>query len=550
MSSETTSDRALSPRLALSPRVSTVAAVCGTAEETLGAPAPKSGRSKVAGPVSSRDPWSRVRGGSPRWFGIALIIALLAHLPALPFDPLFLARILLHTQTPPPPDTPESHEVLVPIDLDLEANPPRTEDAPQAAPAAEPPKNDGPGSNDAPSSPATPAPATPAADSKPSTGTPAPAAKTADDIYDDLDTPKTATPTLKDPLAVAGGPGKIGPKDAFVQVLFNGNRLRGNTAGAALGGVLTALPEWKSFFDGTTIDPIDDAEHLLIAGPQFRRSKDVVVWMQYRVPEAEMKAAIDTLVKRTKGGKWLDDAPIPAAIAKAHQYKRIFALVPNKKLLVILPVSAKDQLAKAKTVRPFNATSRSGIVISLATPRNAFAGYEEVIDVPKTYKWLRMVVTPLAGGGADVALEIADASPADAAKHGPELEKQLSQVRTLAKLATVIGADVLPPMSVVVDRDILRVNATVSQKGLNHILNLARTHFAKTPAPDAGSTKDAKDDEEATDKKEKKGDAAVPPSGVVSTSAPSASTIPSSAPTSPSSQPSAKPSAGSPLPSR
>jgi hypothetical protein len=382
---------------------------------------------------------------------------------------------------------------------------------------------------------------------------PAPiATKKADDIYDELDTPKRATSTLKDPLAVAGGPGKFGPKDAFVQVLFNGNRLRGNNAGSSLGDVLTALPEWKSFFQGTRIDPIGDAEHLLIAGPQLRRSRDVVVWMQYRVPEAEMKAALDALVKRTKGGKWLEDAPVPAAIAMAHDYKRIFALVPGKRLLVILPLSAKDQLAKVKSVRPFNGTSKAGIVISLATPRNAFADYLDVVDVPATYKWLRMVVTPLATGGADVALEIGDASAEAAAKNGPALEKQLAQVRTLAKLATVIGADVLPPMSVQVDKDILRVNATVSQKGLNHILNLARTHFAKRAAEDAKAPKNTKDDDEPQEKKEKPAGTAPSSSASVGqppaapTTAPSTLSAPSSpaAPSTPSSASSSVPPAG------
>jgi len=483
---------------------------------------------------------------------IALVIAAIAHLPAMPFDPLFLTRILLHTAPPPSQSEPESQEVQIPVDLDLEAAAPRTEDLPTpATPPAEPSAPAGSGATDGPAS-------APAAGPDATPSKPVVTAKKADDIYDDLDKPTRATATLKDPLAIAGGPGKFGPKDAFVQVLFNGNRLRGNSAGAALGGVLTALPEWKSFFEGTTIDPIGDAEHLLIAGPQFRKSRDVVVWMQYRVPEADMKAAIDTLVKRTKNGRWLEDSPVPAAIAKAHQYKRIFALIPGKKLLVILPVSAKAQLAKVKTVRPFNASSKSGIVISLVTPRNAFADYLDVVDVPKTYKWLRLVVTPLAAGGADVALEIGDATPEDAAKHGPELEKQLSQVRTLAKIATVIGADVLPPMSVQVDRDILRVNATVSQKGLNHILNLARTHFAKRAAEDAKSNKDAKDDDEPSDTKDK---SSTPPTAPTTSASPAPSTAPSAAPaapsgsspaspaTTPTTSSSAKPSGGS-LPSR
>ena len=209
-----------------------------------------------------------------------------------------------------------------------------------------------------------------------------------------------------------------------------------------------------------------------------------------------MRGALETLVKRTKGGKWIEDAPVPAAIAKAHGHYHIFALVPGKKLLVVLPFTAKGDLAKVKGVKAVNQTSQAGIVISLATPRNAFSGYEEVVDVPKSFKWMRFVVTPLREGGADVTLEMGDRSAEDAAKNAPIVEKQLAQVRTLAKIATLIGADVLPPMKVEVDHDILRVNTQVSQKGLNHILNLARTHFAKKAQEEKPNPNEAKEEEE------------------------------------------------------
>lgn len=461
--------------------------------------------------------WPAVRTPSRRWFVIALLLAVIAHLPALPFDPLFLARILVHTPTGAP-EPPEEAEVLVPIDLDLLADAPSTEEKPAADPAP-------PSPEPAPGPATEPSPAAPEeGPAKQATAAPPAAKETkAEDIYEELDKPRRGTATLKDPLAVAGGPGKFAIKDPHVQVLFNGNRLRGNDAGAALGGVLTTIPEWKSFFAGTSIDPIADTEHLLLAGPQFRNSKNVVVFMQYRVPESEMRAAIDTLVKRTKGGKWIEGAPVPAAIAKAHQYRRVFALVPGKKLLAILPYAARGDLAKLKSVKPFNQASKAGIVIALATPRNAFAGYEEVVDVPKTFKWMRLVVTPLKDGGADVALEIGDESAEKAAEHAPLLEKQLSQVRTLAKIATIIGADVLPPMKVEQDHDILRVNATVSQKGLTHILNLARAHFTKKAEPEKKPSNDAEEEEE------KGGNAPSAPAGSTvpaGTSLPAASSAP------------------------
>ena len=481
-------------------------------------------------PTPEASAWPAVRSGSRRLFVIALLVAVVAHLPALPFDPLFLARVLLHSPTATAPaDEPE--ETLLPVDLDLLADAPRADDsAPPDQPTSE--AAAGPaGAGDA-----APAPAAPAPEPAPAKAAPAVAApKKVEDIYDDLDKPKRGTPTVKDPLASAGGPGKLIVKPPHVQVLFNGNRLRGNMAGSALGGVLTALPEWKSFFEGTKIDPIADAEHLLIAGPQFRRSKNVTVWMEYKVSEADMRAAIDTLIARSPKGsraRWLKDTPVPAAVAVAHGHKRIFVLVPGKKLLAILPAGSNDQIAKVKSVKPFNSTSRAGIVIALDTPRNAFHGYEELVDVPKSFKWMRMIVTPQNDGSAGVVLEIGDASAEAAAANAPLVEKQLAGVRTLASLATIIGAEVLPEMRVQVDNDILRVKIAVSRKGLNHILNLARTHFAKTPPPADPPDKDVYDDEEASEKKDKsdKGAAASPAASSGPSAAPSGTAAPDAQP--------------------
>ncbi|MBK8257152.1 MAG: hypothetical protein IPK82_31330 [Polyangiaceae bacterium] len=473
---------------------------------------------KIARDDAFRSAWPSLRTPSRRLFAAAIVLAVLAHLPALPIDPVFLAHLLFHTPAPAEPP-PAASEVLVPVDLDLLGEEPRTQDSP--APSAPPPADAPPtaGTAEKPTGDA-PTDPTPVANPTPKTSPVVSTPKPAEDIYEDLEKPKQGTASTKDALTVAGGPGKFGPKSPNVQVLFNGSRLRGNTAGAALGGVLTALPEWKSFFEGTEIDPIADSEYLLIAGPQFRRSGEVVVWMQYRGSEADIRKAMDTLVKRTKGGKWLDDAPVPAALAKAHGHMRVFALIPNKKLLAIMPAAAQKDLAKLKNVTAFNKSSKAGIVISLATPRNAFSGYENVIDIPKSIKWMRLVVTPLKEGGADLTLEMADESAAKAAQNAPGIEKQLSQIRTLAKLATLIGSDVLPPMKVEVDNDLLRVNATVPQKGLNLILALAKGHFAKDPEPDPKDNPPSKEGGKDSPKGSDKATAAPSASSTASPSAP------------------------------
>src|SRR5262245_42569108 len=153
---------------------------------------------RAAPPAPAGDAYTRIRAASRRLFAVAILLALVAHVPALPLDATFLARLLLHSSSPPP-DTaePENEETLIPIDLDLLAGAPRTADGPAAPTTAEPPSAQagagaGEGPAAAPSAAATPAPEKPAvaATARP------------DDIYDGLDKPRHATATLKDPLAV------------------------------------------------------------------------------------------------------------------------------------------------------------------------------------------------------------------------------------------------------------------------------------------------------------------------------------------------------------
>lgn len=242
-------------------------------------------------------------------------------------------------------------------------------------------------------------------------------------------------PTLRDPLAVAGGPARAATTDANVQVLIASDKLRKHELGPAFGRLLTSIPEWRSFFDGTGLDPIRDFDHLLLSGPQFRDTRKVVAVLDYNVPERRVRAALDTVVARSRPkGEWLTDLPFPAARARADRGDRVFALLSSAKLLVVMPAEGKSlgaeaklRLTELKKKGRFNRSSAVGIVLHLLTPRNAFRGGP--VDVPESIQWLRLYVTPLADGGVDLALEALDGSPALAARHAAALTDTIESFR-------------------------------------------------------------------------------------------------------------------------
>ena len=195
-------------------------------------------------------------------------------------------------------------------------------------------------------------------------------------------------------------------------MLIAGNVLRKHELGRWFSRLLLTIPEWHGFFEGSPIDPIQDLNHLLITGPRLRSdSTRMVAVMDVNMPAERVEEALDQLVHRA-GGVFLEDAPVTAARANVGGAPRVFAWVPSKRLFVVLPADATDQLARLKQAKPFR-NSTEGVVISLLTPSRPFRDY---FPFSESVRWLRLSVTPVADGSADVAIEAGDRSADEAAR--------------------------------------------------------------------------------------------------------------------------------------
>lgn len=256
-----------------------------------------------------------------------------------------------------------------------------------------------------------------------------PAASSAEPIASAPVKPEAPKAGVGDPMKAAGGASKVAGDSPNVQVYLASDRLRTHRFGADFGRLLTALPQWASFFQGTGIDPIHDLDHVLIAGPQFRDFRQVVAVMDYNVSSAKIKKAIDQLVVNNHG-EHLENTPVPAAtlIPSFDRSPRILAHVQSKHLLVLLPADAKGKLSELKSMSSFP-KSQVGILISMVTPGRAFRG--GMVNIPESIKSGRLSVTPNADGSALVQLELLDASAEQAAAHAEGLTSDMDQVRGL-----------------------------------------------------------------------------------------------------------------------
>jgi hypothetical protein len=338
---------------------------------------------------------------------------------------------------------------LVPIDLDLLGKDPAADPArpPDPAPPAPPPTRVGEGPSDAGAPDAGPRKPRP----EPDGGPPSP---------------------LRDPVSAAGAAGKIAARDPNVQLLIAGNVIRKHELGPAIGQLLVKIPEWNAFFEGSPIDPLRDLDHLLITAPRLRGDTGkLVAVMDLNLPASTAREAMDLILHRNNG-VWIEDAPVTAARVRVGGAPRIVALVPERRTLAILPGDAEDQLTRLKQAKGFR-NSREGLVISLLTPARPF---KDVFPLPETLKWMRVAVTPAAGGSADVVIEMGDRSAAEAERHAPELTRAFDQRRKIDVLG-LTTREIVGAATFVADGEVIRARLHVTSAQLRLILAFAEENL-------------------------------------------------------------------------
>jgi hypothetical protein len=250
-------------------------------------------------------------------------------------------------------------------------------------------------------------------------------------------------PQIANPTALVGSAANLTDQKANVQLLIHTERIRGHLLGERIGGLFAVLPQWQSFLGGAGIDMVRDVDTILLAGPQFRRSDQVMAILDYNVPQAQMRATIDQIVKRDATGRWLE-AKFPAAIATADRAQRLFAL-PQKRLAIVSPLSVQDSVMKqGPTLRFSKPKGGEAVVALIKTPWRVFLGTQ--FDLPKSIKTLRLTATPV--GEGDVMLQVvADDASADAAKENARaISKTINEAAQLGGLGSLLSGFGFSPL--------------------------------------------------------------------------------------------------------
>jgi hypothetical protein len=239
------------------------------------------------------------------------------------------------------------------------------------------------------------------------------------------------------PVAMTGMASDIVDANANVNLLLVTERLRQHPLGPRIGRLIMNFPQWSSFFESGAVDPVRDIDRMLVVGPQFRRSADVVAILEHSVPREVIRGAVDRLVQRPPKGRWLR-AKFPVARAHADRAERLFALTAPR-VLVVAPTQLEPQiLASPPTAFPAPAGDEA-VVLHVKTPWRALIGLP--FRLPESIEWLRLDVVPVADGSARVHITAKDADARRAAEHAQTLSVALNALTNpdLGALGALVG---------------------------------------------------------------------------------------------------------------
>lgn len=229
------------------------------------------------------------------------------------------------------------------------------------------------------------------------------------------------------PIEAAGKAGKVLENQAYVSITLYTERIREHDVGKRIAVLLPSLPQWNDFFPDEGLNPIRDFDRVVVVGPSFSNSSNVVALLQYNTEPARVKGAIDKLVRRN--GAWLSRGKVPVARAHADRAERVFIL-PRPGLVVVVPPSKKDEMLSIRDVGIPAPTGPEAMSATLVNPHKPLARLG--LQIPKSVKDARLRLTPLPGGEVKVELQAQDESPERAERTAREVSAAINAVADLS----------------------------------------------------------------------------------------------------------------------
>jgi hypothetical protein len=241
---------------------------------------------------------------------------------------------------------------------------------------------------------------------------------------------------LKGADELLGTSAGVAAAEQYTMVMLDVAELRADPIGQRIPVFLQAIPEWEKFVAGVDVDPIRDAEWLVVYGPSLRRTGRNVVVVKTRMSDANLEAAVAAVASKYDQGGPFDAGVkgVKATLGYANFAERVF-LRPQPKLLVVVPPDKAGEAAAAFRNASFASKLRPGELarVHVKTPSKPFPW------IPSTVTDARMWIASLGDDGFLVRAEGDTATPEEAQAVVPVIRDVVARENSLALRLVTLG---------------------------------------------------------------------------------------------------------------
>lgn len=282
----------------------------------------------------------------------------------------------------------------------------------------------------------------------------------------------------RDPGSLLGGVGAVASGANKVTVLANFQVLKTHPLGPRIQPLLMAIPEWKQFMAGTTIDPYRDTDWIVITGPSLIHTEKDAIFLHYSVADGDVDKAIDTVSGQyARGGRV--DLGVPgtkAWRAYAHGAERTFVR-PSSHFVMIVPPASAAKFAAAYRKTGLKPRFRKGEALSV----EALDPGANVNVFPRSISKLRMWVLPRdSDSGGDLYVEGDCPNPAAASAAAAELKQTVRQKNSI--MVRVVTNGLLDSFDTSSDGPMVKGHLSASKEQIESILALVGGFLGVPPA--------------------------------------------------------------------
>ncbi|HEY1956761.1 MAG TPA: hypothetical protein VGH28_14175 [Polyangiaceae bacterium] len=287
----------------------------------------------------------------------------------------------------------------------------------------------------------------------------------------------------RDPQSILGAAAAVSAGPNNITILVNFVELRKHPDAARLGMVLGGIPQWRAFMSDAAgaplLDPMRDADWMIIMGPSLLDTKNDAVFVHYSTPDATVDKIIDTVSHRyARGGRIDVGVPrVKAWKAFADNGERVF-LRPSPHVAVIVPSSHARQFAAVLARNPVTPRVRPGEAFSMRALRPGGS----VNVIPQDIREMRMWIIPRpSDGGGDLYAE-ADCPSDDAAKTNAESLRTLIQQKNVFAVR-LFTAGFLNKVDITTRGPTIELHINGTQQQIEALLALAAGRVGVTLPP-------------------------------------------------------------------